>query len=162
MSSTVRVEPRPLLEGLVILLVAAGYLLEARAIPDLFSSPGVPGPAAFPSLVGAVFAAGGAWRAFSSVRRSPAAPRPAAAAPPRPGGWLARHGRFCALWAVLLGYLALMPRVGFPAATVPALLALFLLLGERRWPVAVGLSVAATGALYALFGLALGVRLPLT
>ncbi len=150
---------RARVEGLVLLALALGYMWEVRAIPSLYEMPGVPGPTAFPTLLGLVLAANGAWRLLrgAGAREASAEKAPAAAA----GGWLARNGRFYGMWAVLLGYLALMPAIGFPVATVIALTAMFLLLGERRVPVAVGLSVVCTAVLHLGFAKGLGVRLPL-
>jgi hypothetical protein len=153
---------RARVEGLVILAVALGYLWETRSIPSLYQMPGVPGPTAFPRLVGIVFAASGLWRMLVGGGRSeaPAGP-PEQAAPGGAAGWLSRGGRFYAMWAVVLAYLVLMPELGFPVTTVVALAALFVLLGERRVAVAAGLSLAATAIMYLGFAKGLGVRLPL-
>jgi energy-converting hydrogenase Eha subunit C len=53
-----------------------------------------------------------------------------------------------------------MPVLRFVPATVLFLGALFVCLGERKWRRVLLLSVVAAGAVYALFGLALNVRLP--
>ncbi|BDG04184.1 tripartite tricarboxylate transporter TctB family protein [Anaeromyxobacter oryzae] len=177
MVSAMKVVTRARVEGLVICLVALGYLVETQRIPSLFQMPGVPGPTAFPTLVGLVFAAAGFWRlvtgggrlaAVEEAEPVPPAPAPAVdAEPTRPapaptvGGLFATHGRFYAMWAVVLAYLALMPAVGFPIATAVSLVALFALLGERRWPVGIGIALATTAVLYLGFGKGLGVRLPL-
>jgi hypothetical protein len=65
------------------------------------------------------------------------------------------------MWAVVLGYLLLMPWLGFPLATAVLLATFFLLLGETRWPVVLGLALAVTLVIYAGFALGLNVRLPL-
>jgi hypothetical protein len=156
---------RARVEGLVLLALALGYLAHTRGIPSLYQMPGVPGPAAFPLLVGTVLAVSGLWRMIHGAGRleaeaeafeedAPAASRAGAAA------WLARHGRFLALWAVIVAYLAFMPGIGFPVATFAALAALFALLGERRVAVVAGLSLATTVVLYLGFAKGLGVRLP--
>jgi len=49
---------RSRLEGLAILLVALGYIWEARNVPDFYHMPGVPGPTTFPYILGIVFRAG--------------------------------------------------------------------------------------------------------
>ncbi len=163
---------RARVEGLVICLVALGYLVETQRIPSLYQMPGVPGPTAFPTLVGLAFAAAGLWRLVTGGGRA-AAPQEAdatsaAGADPDPstpvpaaGGFVATHGRFYAMWAVVLAYLALMPTVGFPIATGVALVVLFALLGERRWPVTIGIAAATTAVLYFGFAKGLAVRLPL-
>jgi tripartite tricarboxylate transporter TctB family protein len=152
-------------EGLVILLVALGYVWEARRIPALYVSPGVPGPAAFPSVLGLVLGLAGLWRL---LRGEPAAAvgaeeeeaRPATAAGAAPSRQ-DTGGRFYLLWAVLLGFLASMPDLGFPVAAFLGLASLFRLLGERRWKVILPLSLVITAVLHPAFSHGLGVRLPL-
>ena len=56
---------RARVEGLVIVGLALAYVWQAHQIPDLFQMPGVPGPTAFPMLVGTVFGLGGLWRIFA-------------------------------------------------------------------------------------------------
>ena len=155
-------------EGLVVCLLALGYLWEARGIPALYQMPGVPGPAAFPTVLGLVLGLAGLWRLVLGGRGEEEAgdggEAPPAAPPPGAAGvrsWLAAHGRFYGLWAVILGFLASMPYLGFPAAAAIALTVMFRLLGEGRWPVAAGLAVATTAVLHAAFAAGLGVRLPL-
>lgn len=151
-------------EGLVILLVALGYVWEASRIPALFASPGVPGPAAFPSVLGLVLGLAGLWRLLrgepKAAGRDEKEATPAAsggAAPSRQ----ATDGRFYLLWAVLLGFLAFLPALGFPVAALLGLASLFGLLGERRWKVILPLSLVATAVLHLAFSRGLGVRLPL-
>jgi hypothetical protein len=157
---------RARVEGFVLLALALGYLAHTRSIPSLYQMPGVPGPAAFPGLVGIVLAASGLWRMLRGAGKAEAeaerGAEPAEPAVSRSGAaaWLARHGRFVALWAVILAYLAFMPEIGFPIATFAALSALFALLGERRVAVVAGLSLATTVVLYLGFAKGLGVRLP--
>ena len=74
---------------------------------------------------------------------------------------IAANWHFCAMWAVILGYLWVMPDLGFPLATF-LLLGLFVfLLGETRWHVVLGLALAATVIIYVSFKMGLNVRLPL-
>jgi hypothetical protein len=157
---------RTRVEGLVIFLVAAGYLWEAHNVPEFYQIPGVPGPTTFPRLLGIVFALCGLWLLVSPMewaayRRggaTPGAPAPAA------GTWVSRlmgEWHFYTMWVVILGYLWFMPELGFPVATW-VLLAVFIgLLGERRWHVLLGLSLASTVLIYAAFKMGLNVRLPL-
>jgi hypothetical protein len=171
---------RARVEGLVISLVALGYVWETRNIPSLFQMPGVPGPAAFPTMLGIVLGLSGLWRL---VRGAPAdelaeesdreagevaaneEARPgAAAAADALGGarrWLALHGKFAGLWAALLGYFVFMPELGFPLGSALALGAMAWLLGERRWYVYGAGAVGVTAILYLAFAYGLGVRLPL-
>lgn len=142
-------------EGLVILLVALGYVWEARRIPALFMSPGVPGPAAFPSVLGLVLGLAGLWRFLRGE------PKAAGRAEDKATPAQATGGRFYLLWAVLLGFLSFMPALGFPVAAFLGLVALFRLLGEQRWKVIISLSLVATAVLHLAFSHGLGVRLPL-
>ncbi len=57
-------------------------------------------------------------------------------------------------------YYLLLPVIHFIPATILYLLGLFLYLGERKWWKLALLSLLTTGAVYALFGLGLNVRLP--
>jgi putative tricarboxylic transport membrane protein len=154
---TAKIVTRARAEGLVILLVALGYVWQASLIPALFQSPGVPGPAAFPRVLGLVLGLAGLWRL---LRGGPGkeADRPAAEEAQSPP---AGRGRFYLLWAVLLGFLTFMPELGFPVAACVALAVMFRLLGEERWRVILPLSLGVTVLLYLLFTFVLGVRLPL-
>lgn len=57
-------------------------------------------------------------------------------------------------------YYVLLPVVHFIPATILYLASLFFAFGERKWWKLALLSVAVTGAVYALFGIGLNVRLP--
>lgn len=161
MTTATKLVTRARVEGLVLLVLALGYLWQARAIPSLYQMPGVPGPTAFPTIVGLVLAACGAWRLVRGAGREEPPGEAGAAPAAEGGGLLARSGRFYATWAVLLAYLALMPVLGFPVATVPVLAALFVLLGERRPAVVAALSLGAMAVLHLGFAKGLGVQLPL-
>jgi hypothetical protein len=172
MDTLKRVATRTRAEGLVILLVALGYLWEAHNVPEFYQVPGVPGPTTFPRLLGIVFAMAGLWLLVSpqDVRaRKKAAGAPATAPAPAPPP-VARRGilsrvatgwHFFTMWAVILGYLWVMPDLGFPVATFLLLVAFIFLLGETRWHVVTGLAAAATILIYVSFKLGLNVRLPL-
>lgn len=62
--------------------------------------------------------------------------------------------------AMAVVYYVLLSFAGFIPATVLFLIAMFLYLGERRYWLIGVLSVVTTGAIYALFGILLNVRLP--
>ncbi|MBI5578217.1 MAG: tripartite tricarboxylate transporter TctB family protein [Deltaproteobacteria bacterium] len=163
---------RTQVEGLVILLVAIGYLWEAQNVPLLYQVPGVPGPTTFPWLLGIVFGLSGVWllvsphRLIARLRKEAADEDEDAPEAPAPSGaafWdpITRDWHFYTIWAVILGYLVLMPSLGFPVATA-LLLAMFVsLLGEQRWWVVAGLALVATTVIYTGFALGLRVRLPL-
>lgn len=161
---------RSRLEGLAIILVALGYLWEAHNIPDFYHMPGVPGPTTFPYILGVVFALSGLWLLLSPADllarfRGPEREGGEAAPPPRAAGglarWIAGNWHFYAMWAVILGYLLVMPSLGFPVATVVLLAVFVYLLGERRWWIIVGLALVATALIYLGFARGLNVRLPL-
>jgi putative tricarboxylic transport membrane protein len=163
---------RTRVEGLVILLVALGYLWEAHNVPEFYQLPGVPGPTTFPRLLGVVFALAGLWLLVSPQELKvwkKAAGAPAAAQTPEPApaagrGLLRRIAagwHFYVMWAVILAYLWAMPDLGFPLATFLLLVAFIFLLGETRWHVVLGLAAAATILIYVSFRMGLNVRLPL-
>ncbi len=162
MRARVRLFTRTRIEGLVIVLLAAGYLWEGHNVPDLYKMPGVPGPTVFPLLLGIVFALAGAWLLLAPDKPDA---REAAEGDEKPVGKLRSrliaHWHTVAMWAVILVYLFVMPDLGFPVATALLLLAFILLLGERRWYVVVGLALGATLVIHLGFALGLNVRLPL-
>jgi hypothetical protein len=173
MVTAMKLVTRARVEGLVITLVALGYLWQIRAIPAFYQMPGVPGPAAFPEVLGISLGLAGLWRLVWGARAEQEAddaesaeePGQVASAEPATGGgargWIAANGKFVGLWATLLGYFAFMPELGFPLGSALALAAMGRLLGERRWTVLVGGAVAVTAVLYLSFAYGLGVRLPL-
>jgi hypothetical protein len=168
-SASAKSRTRARLEGLAILLVAGGYLWEGHNVPDLFQMPGVPGPTTFPYLLGIIFALAGLWLLISPAdllarRRQPAAeeraekpPAPAASLWPR----LAAQWHFYAMWIAIVGYLVLMPSVGFPVATFVLLAVFTFLLGEERWWLVGSLALVVTAVIHLGFGKGLNVRLPL-
>lgn len=162
MSALARLFTRTRIEGLVILLVAAGYLWEGHNVPDLYKMPGVPGPTVFPLLLGIVFALAGAWLILSPGSRTDGE---AAADDDRATGGLWGHLHINwhtgVMWGVILLYLFVMPDLGFPVATTLLLVAFFVLLGERRWYMVGALAVGTTLVIQLGFSLGLNVRLPL-
>jgi len=166
-------------EGLVISLLAFGYVWETRNIPSLFQTEGVPGPAAFPAALGIVLGLAGLWRLVRGAPGDEAVARkakeaadeaaakaareagPAAEPAGAPPTWFRAHGRFYALWAVLLGFMAFMPELGFPLAASAAMICMFWLLGENRWYVSAALAIVTTTILHLAFSYGLGVRLPM-
>jgi Tripartite tricarboxylate transporter TctB family len=159
---------RTRVEGLVIMLVAAGYLWETTNVPEFYQLPDAPGPTTFPYLLGAIFALVGLWLLISPneliARFKDAAAAPAPASAPPSDGWLTRlfaGWHFYSMWAVILLYLWLMPILGFPLATFLLLAPFVYLLGETRWHIVLAYSLIATIVIYAGFKFGLNVRLPL-
>ena len=168
MSASAKGRTRARLEGLAILLVAGGYLWEGHNVPDLFQMPGVPGPTTFPYILGIIFALAGLWLLISPAdllaRRQPAVEERAAKSPALAeslGARLAAQWHFYAMWIAILGYLALMPSVGFPVATFVLLAVFTFLLGEERWWLVGSLALVVTVVIHLGFGKGLNVRLPL-
>lgn len=161
---------RTRIEGLVIFLIAAGYLWQANQVPDFLQMPGVPGPTTFPRLLGVVFGIAGLWLLISpkeilASRRQPAAGRQENLPAPDERLPISRRveatWHFLAMWALILGYLWAMPDLGFPATTFLLLGLFFRLLGETRWHVVIGLALAATVVIFVSFKMGLNVCLPL-
>jgi putative tricarboxylic transport membrane protein len=75
---------------------------------------------------------------------------------PTPGG----AGRVAWTLGAIVAYVLALGPLGFLLATVPFLAVLFLVYGERRWPVVLAVALGATGATYGLFAVWLGVPLP--
>lgn len=172
MESLKKAATRTRIEGLVVLAVAIGYLWEGHNVPEFYQLPGVPGPTTFPRLLGIVFALAGLWLLISPKELSRGKKEGADAAetpspgrrPAAAGGVLRRLAaswHFYTLWAVILAYLWVMPNLGFPLATFLLLAVFVFLLGERRWPVVLALSLTATVLIYVSFKMGLSVRLPL-
>jgi len=157
-------------EGLVILLLAIGYLWEAHNVPSLFQMPGVPGPTVFPLLLGIVFGGSGLWLIVSpenfwvkKKKEEPNEGKPKAFLPSDMslGKRITREWHFGMMWIVLFGYLFAMPLLGFPLSTAVLLTAFFFLLGEKRWYVGIGLALVVTILVYLCFAKGLAIRLPL-
>jgi hypothetical protein len=170
MSAFGRLFTRSRIEGLIILLVAAGYLWEGHNVPEFYKLPGVPGPTVFPLLLGVVFALSGLWLVVAPPdRKVEADTTPAgetaeslggSTPPVRSRGRIVAYWHTCVMWGVILVYLYVMPDLGFPVATALLLVAFFLLLGETRWHVVIGLALVTTLVIHLGFALGLNVRLP--
>jgi putative tricarboxylic transport membrane protein len=136
------------LVGLAIALVGLGAVGLGSQLRE-GTSTGGPGTRFLPVLLGLLVAVLGA-----GIALRPGAPEVGEA--PAPGG----AGRVAWTLGTLVAYVFAMGRVGFVLATVPFLAVLFLVYGERRWPVVLAVALGATGATYALFAMWLGVPLP--
>lgn len=165
---------RTRVEGLVILLVALGYLWEGSNVPEFYQIPGIPGPTTFPYLLGTVFVLCGLWMLVSPkdildlmAGKTKAGVEATAAKtekPAGPAGWLRRVAgdwHFYAMWVVVLGYLWFMPDLGFPLSTFVLLAVFTYLLGETRLHIVLALALVTTAIIYVGFKMGLNVRLPL-
>lgn len=166
---------RTRVEGLVILLMAIGYIWEAHNVPSLYKLPGVPGPTVFPLLLGIVFGMSGLWLIISPEKlrgrkskgegegdeagQKKEVSSPSSKVSHRDKIESASH--LGTMWVVLLGYLVLMPSLGFLVPTAVLLGTFFFLLGEKRWYKGIGLALVVTVLVYLGFAQGLGIRLPL-
>ncbi len=133
--------------GVVTVALASG-LSEGTAT-------GGPGTRFLPALLGGLMVLLGAMIAFGPARVRLAGPAPAGEADAGRS-----QGRALATVAVMGGYTLLLDRLGFLLATTALLAVLVRMYGERRWTVALGVAVCATGAAYGLFAGWLKVPLP--
>lgn len=142
---------RNIIAAAVLIAFSIGYGILTSQLPER-SLPNTPGPPFFPWIATAILLALSLGLLASSVFGRDRAVLPAAPA--------AARLRALALLGGLVGYLVILPGLGFLLATIPFFALLMLLFGERRpLPVATG-SVGVTIALYVLFRHGFGVFLP--
>ena len=117
--------------------------------------PKTPDPSFFPWINTVIILALSVWLLVQALRQPAPAPAPAPT-PTRTG----RNRR--AVWALaaFIGYLAVMPGLGFILATAPFFAVMMVLFGERRPMWVGGGAVGTTVLLYALFRYGFGVILP--
>jgi hypothetical protein len=142
---------RNLIAAAVLIAVSVGYGILTSQLPTR-SLPYTPGPPFFPWIATALLLALSlgllAQGLFGAVDGAVVAADAAA------------RRRAGAALAVLLGYLVVLPGLGFVLATIPFFALQMLLFGERRpLPVAAG-AVGVTLGLYILFRHGFGVFLP--
>jgi len=131
-----------------IFAVSALYVRYALTFqPPRFRSEAL-GPATFPLMIGGFMLVCATWLFIQSFRAA-AGPRTLRTA----------YLTAVALWAVLLGYVLLFDRLGFPLSTALFLAAALRLLGIRPWWKVALYTVLFTMGLYYAFT-ALDVRLP--
>lgn len=147
-----------LVAGSLAVVFGVGVVLYVRGFPSLPG--GLPGPALFPGIIGALFAAFGAALVVQWFRRRRgfAPPQGADEAPPPP---VSRRQALnaSAVVAAVLAYILVVDVLGFAVTMALLLLGLMLLLGARVL-VAVAASVVTTGLLVLLFQYVLLVPLP--
>jgi putative tricarboxylic transport membrane protein len=113
--------------------------------------PNTPDPSFFPWINTAIILVLSVWLLVRDLRRPAPQPTPAGTGPNRRAVWAL---------AAFVGYLAIMPGLGFILATAPFFAVMMVLFGERR-PIWVGGgAVGTTVLLYALFRYGFGVILP--
>ena len=143
--------------GGAFMALAAIVLVAAQGFPTL---PGQPyGPGTFPTLVGVVMFAAGAWLTLAGLRQGLKADRPLFAAPAE----LGRRGailRVAAVPAFVIAYVALSGPLGFPLVAPPLLAGLVWLM-TRRVLLSIATGVLMSAAIWMLFAQLLRVPLPL-
>jgi putative tricarboxylic transport membrane protein len=115
--------------------------------------PNTPDPSCFPRINTVIILALSVWLLVQALRR------PAPAPTPSPTGTGRNHRAVWAL-AAFVGYLAVMPGLGFILATAPFFAVMMVLFGERRPMWVGGGAVGTTVLLHALFRYGFGVILP--
>lgn len=153
---------RARLEALILLAFAGGYIWGGLSLPPHYSYQGVPGPSVFPTLLGITMGLLAAWLLVfpeeSSPEESSRVETTLTRAALRERLWAS--WRFYLMWSLLISYAFLMPNVGFWLSSTLLLILFILLLGEKRWYVAIFVAVFFTTALYFLFVKVLQVSLP--
>jgi len=140
--------------GLIVCGLVYGYLAWGLPVRSL---PNTPGPSFFPLVVTAILIALAAALLVQALATNDSAGTPT----PDDAGTSAVDRRFGIFaLAVLLGYIALLPILGFVLATAPFFAVLMVIYGERRPLLVVAGAVIMTVILYGLFRHAFGIFLP--
>jgi hypothetical protein len=148
---------RDLICSLILLIVAGGYYVAASRIGQTALSDAV-GPAGLPRIYGAALAVVGAAIGVTAWTRQ----RLGTAVDPRPDGPNAARqvARGAGAIAIGIGYLAIVSVTGYPFAMALMIAAMAVFQGERLSLRVLLVAVAGAAALYVLFDIVLGVRLP--
>ena len=150
---------RTRIEAIVVLIFVAGYVWENYQLPGFYRTPGIPGPTVFPLALGIAMAFCALWLiCFPGPEPETETADEAPEARSKRG--LADRWHFYLMWALLLGYVVWMPSLGFVVSSSLLLLALFLLLGERNWLLALPLAIGFSLAIHFAFARGLQIRLP--
>ncbi|HWO42151.1 MAG TPA: tripartite tricarboxylate transporter TctB family protein [Candidatus Eisenbacteria bacterium] len=137
----------------VCLAAFGAYVLSAASRLSYFSEVG-PGPGFFPFWIGIGLVFLSFWLMLPSCL-----PRRMAAKKTERAGWKPT-GKALTAWLAIIAAVALLERIGFGLSF--AFLTIFLLRGLEQRPTLIAFTVAVglAAAFYAIFTLALGVRLP--
>jgi len=144
-------------EALVVLLGVVGYIWAGLSLPPYYQMAGVPGPSLFPSILGAIMAAGALWLLILPGRG-----RETEKTPPKESPWRRLIGKwhFLLMWGLLIGYVFLLPIFGFLISSAVLLAAFFFLLGERHWYLGIFIALVFTIGIYLAFSKGVQIRLP--
>ena len=136
--------------GALGLIFAILYLLEGQGLP--LGRMRAPGPGIFPLIVGIIFAAVSIGVIIDALKSQ------------HPGQVSFPKGedltRVLLVSGSFLLYVVLMDVLGFIVSTLGLVLCFTKIVGKVSWPVAIASSAFVTLAVWAVFVLALGVRLP--
>jgi hypothetical protein len=148
---------RDLICSLVLLVVAACYYVAAIRIGQTALSDAV-GPAGLPRIYGIALAVVGAAIGITAWlrHRLETATEPNAAGPHAPR----QLARGTGALAIGIGYLATVSVIGYPFAMALLIAAMAVYQGERLSLRLLFIAAAGAAALYVLFDIVLGVRLP--
>jgi putative tricarboxylic transport membrane protein len=148
---------RDLTSAVTLFVVAAAYYALARELDSTALADEV-GPSGLPLIYAAVLAVLAALLGLDAlVARARTKAAPAASDEPSPGR---RLRRAAGVLAIGVGYLAVMPLIGYPFAVALAIAATALHEGERPSVRFVLVAGAGAAALYVLFDFVLGVEMP--
>ncbi len=153
-----RLFTRTRLEALVILSAVAVYIWEGLRIPPFYSLPGVPGPTVFPVIIGSAMAAAAFWIMIFPGEQAEESKTSVDTGRRRT---FLEKWQFYLMWALLIAYVLLLPRLGFIICSAVLLAAFFFLLGEKRRYFGVSVAVVFSLGIYFLFAKALQINLPM-
>ena len=152
--------------GAGLLAIGAGYLAAAFLISEPEGGYAAVGPRVFPIVIGSALVTVALWTAFrtqggtgapsSGTAKARTLPAPASDAAPPAADW--RAAVPSAL--LFLAYIVLLEPLGYLPATTAFIALEARLLGSRRWGRDLLAALVVALSVYALFSLALGLRLP--
>lgn len=146
------------IEALVVLLGVGAYMWGGLSLPPYYEVRGVPGPFVFPLILGAIMGGGALWLLIFPPEETERKTSPSGEARWRR---LLKGWRFFLMWGLLIGYVFLLPSVGFVICSAVLLAVFFFLLGEKRWYLGIPISLVFTIGIYIAFAKGLQIRLPL-
>lgn len=136
-------EDRIVAAGLILL--TAGYWSDVEHLETLRSDDAV-GPAGFPALIAILmFALAAKLLIWPETKKD----------------WVKITDSTWLKWVLFVLYTIALPLLGFPASTLLFLIALFVLL-KIKWYKTISTAVTGAIVIYAIFGILLNLRLPMT
>ena len=152
--------------GAGLFAIGAGYLAAALLISEPEGGYAAVGPRVFPIVIGLALLTVALWTAFrahggagapsSGTAKARTSPTPSSDAAPPAADWRAAAPSTL----LFLAYIALLEPLGYLLATTAFIALEARLLGSRRWRRDLLAALVVSVSVYALFRLALGLRLP--